>query len=145
MATACEEKGLDESIVTRLAQFIKESGYARIAYRSDQEASLRALFEAAFVKSQRQGESHNQNLEQLVPEASSVGESQSNGLAENSVQKLEDLLRTYKSALETRVGSRIESTSPVMRWMVEHAASVYNRHLCNPDGMTPFEAIHGQR
>ena len=28
---------------------------------------------------------------------------------------------------------------------MEHAASVYNRHLCNPDGKTPFEAIHGQR
>jgi hypothetical protein len=29
--------------------------------------------------------------------------------------------------------------------MVEHAASLYNRHLCNSDGKTPFEAIHGQR
>ena len=75
MATVCDEKRLDEFVVTRLAQFIKESGYARLAYRSDQEASLRALFEAAFVKSQRQGEAHNPMLEQLVPEASSVGES----------------------------------------------------------------------
>ena len=145
MATVCDEKGLDESVVTRLSQFIKASGYARIAYRSDQEASLRALFEAAFVTSQRQGESYNAKLEQLVPEASSVGESQSNGLAENSVQRIEDLLRTYKSALETRVGIRIPNDSAVMRWLVEHAASVFNRHLCNADGKTPFEEIHGQR
>ena len=81
----------------------------------------------------------------MVPEASSVGESQSNGLAEKAVQQLEDILRTYKSALETRIGARIESTSPVMRWMVEHAASVYNRHMCNSDGKTPFEEVHGQR
>ena len=56
MATVCDEKGLDESIVNRLAQFIKDSGYARLAYRSDQEPGLRALFEAAFIKSQRHGE-----------------------------------------------------------------------------------------
>ena len=29
--------------------------------------------------------------------------------------------------------------------MTEHVASVINRHVCNDEGMTPFEAIHGQR
>ena len=28
---------------------------------------------------------------------------------------------------------------------MEHAASVYNRHLCNSDGRSPFQTIHGQR
>ena len=132
-------------MVSRLAKFIKDTGYAHLAYRSDQEPGLRALFEEAFTKSARQGELYNPRLQQMVPEASSVGESQSNGKAEIAVQKLEDLVRTYKSALETNAQVRIESTSPVMNWMVEHAASVYNRHLCNSDGRTPFETIHGQR
>ena len=39
---------------------------------------------------------------------------------------------------------RIESTSPVMNQMFEHAASTYNRHLCHADGGTPLEPIHGQ-
>ena len=85
------------------------------------------------------------DLQQMVPEACSVCESQSNGKAGIAVQKLEDLARTYKSALETNVQMRIESTSPVMNWRVELAASVYNRHLCNADRQTLLEAIHGQR
>ena len=116
-----------------------------MVYKSDQEFGLRALFEDAFTKSTRQGELFNPRLQQIAPEASAVGESHSNGRAEIAVQKLEDLLRTLKSALETNAQLRIEATSPLMMWMVEHAASLYNRHLCNPDGKTPFEAIHGQR
>ena len=104
-----------------------------------------ALFEEAFTKSTRQGELYSPRLQQMVPEASLVGETQSNGKAEIAVQKLEDLVRTYKSVLETNVQLRIESTSPVTNWMVEHAASVYNRHLCNSEGRTPLETIHGQR
>ena len=81
----------------------------------------------------------------MVPEASAVGESQSNGKAENAVQKFEDLLRTYKSALETHIKSRIPVQHPLMRWLTEHVASTMNRHLCNDDGLTPYETLHGQR
>lgn len=145
MATVCDEKGLDPQVGSRLAGFIKDTGCAHWAYRSNQEPGLRALFEEAFTKSMRQGELYNPRLQQMVPEASSVGESQSNGKAELAVQKLEDLVRTYKSALETNVQLRIESKSPVMNWMVAHAASVHNRDLCNSDGRNPFETIHSQK
>ena len=145
-ATVCEKKGPeDEHVVSRLAAFIKESGYNQLIYRSDQEASIRAIFEAAFQKSGREGELFNPALEQTVPEASATGESQSNGRAENTVQRLEDLLRTYKCALETNIGHRVPTDHPTMHWMVEHAASVYNRHVCNDEGTTPYEYIHGQR
>ena len=110
-----------------------------MAYRSDQEPAIRALFESAFVLASRQGEL------QLVPEASSVGESQSNGKAEAAVKLVVDKLRTYKSALETRLGHRVPSHSPMLRWMVEHICSIHNRIVCNKDGRTPFEVIHGQR
>ena len=109
MATVCDTKGPDENVVARLAQFLKETGHTHMTYKSDQEASLRALFEEAFQKSSRQGALHNPRLQQLVPEASSAGESQSNGRAENAVQRLEDMVRTFKSALETNIGSRISS------------------------------------
>ena len=146
MATVCDKKGPeDEYAVARLASFIKESDYKKIIYRSDQEASIRSIFEAAFQKANREGECFNPELDQMVPEASAVGESQSNGRAENAVQRLEDLLRTYKCALETNIGFRIPVEHPVIDWMVEHAASVYNRHVCNDEGTTPYEFIHGQR
>ena len=84
-------------------------------------------------------------MKQFIPESSAVGESQSNGKAESSVLRLEDLIRTYKYALESHIGFRIPSKHAVMRWIVDHAASVYNRHVCNDDGTTPYEALHGQR
>lgn len=145
LAVPCAQKGIDDYVITQVAQFIKRSGYKHVVYKSDQEASIRAMFEEAFRRSHRQGECYNPNLQQMVPEASAVGESQSNGKAENAVQRIENMLCTYKSALEEHLGTRIPSRHPLINWMVEHTASVSNRHVCNDDGLTPYEAIHGQR
>lgn len=94
MAVVCSSK-TNDFVIDRLAHFIRDSGYVRIVYKSDQEASLRMVFEAAFQRSTRQGECYNPRLVQFTPEASAVGESQSNGKAENTVQRIEDLVRTY--------------------------------------------------
>ena len=145
LATVVDSKGIDPVAVARLARFIRDSGYSKIIYKTDQEKPIVALFEETFQASARQGVLHNPTLTQMVPEASAVGESQSNGKAENAVQTFEDLLRTYKSALETRLECRIPVKHPIMRWMTEHVSSVTNRHVCNPEGQTPYESIHGQR
>ena len=42
LCTVVDNKGADEAAVARLAQFIKESGYSHIAYRSDQAFSMRS-------------------------------------------------------------------------------------------------------
>ena len=123
----------------QIAQFIKESGYSKVVYKSDQERTIRAMLEETFRRSSRQGELFNPTLERFVPEASAVGESQSNGRAENAVQRLEDLVRTYKAALEDHIGDKVPSQHPLIRWMVEHAASVYNRHVVTEDGVTPMK------
>ena len=145
-AVVCDKNGPDDKyVVIRLAQFIKDSGYSHIVFKSNQEASIRALFEEAFRASHRQGSCYNPGLQQFVPESSAVGESQSNGKAENAVQRLEDMIRTYKSALEDRIRFRVPSGHPLLRWIVDHATSVFHRHVCNDDGATPYEAMHGQR
>ena len=127
------------------SEFVKESGYRKIVYRSDQERSIRAMFEEAFKRSGRERIAFNPRLEQFVPEASAVGESQSNGKAENTVQRLEDMLQTYTSALEKNIDSRILTDNQIIHWMDEHSAAAYNRHVCNDDGATPYESLHGQR
>ena len=81
----------------------------------------------------------------MVPEAFAVGESQSNGKAESSAQKVEDLLRTSKSALENNIDTRIPADHPVSAWMVEHTASIYNRLVCTDDGTTPDQSLRGHR
>ena len=108
--------------------------------KSDQERSLRPVLEEALRLARRD----NPSLEQSVFEVSAVAESQSNGMAEDAVQRLEDLVRTYKSSLETRLECRIPMKHPVMRWMVEHAATMLNRFTTNPEGLSPYAAAHGR-
>ena len=61
------------------------------------------------------------------------------------MQQFEDLLRTLKAALEARLKTRLPSKHPVMRWLIQHVASIYNRQSTNYDGQTPHEARHGRR
>ena len=80
-----------------------------------------------------------------VPEVSAVGESQSNGIAERTVQSFEDDLRTLKSAFEERIGARLASTHPVLKWLVEHAASLRTRFAVTKNGITAYEHLHGRK
>ena len=81
----------------------------------------------------------------MVPEWSAVGESASNGKAERTVQQVEDLLRTYLHALESRLKTPVPSNSPTVRWLVEHTMNMLNMFTVNPDGVTPYAALHGKR
>ena len=85
LATVCSSKGVDEQVISRVASFVKDSGYTKLIYRSDQEPALRALLEKAFQKAS------SDQLQQAVPEASAVGESQSNGRSESTVLRIQDL------------------------------------------------------
>ena len=55
LVVVCDQKSVDDYVVTRLAQFIRNSGCSHIVYTSDQEASIRAMFEEHFTRSHRQG------------------------------------------------------------------------------------------
>ena len=66
-----------------------------MTYRSDQDASIAALIEAALGHS---GETCA--VTDASPQHSAVGESASNGVAKKAVQKFEDRLKTLKAALE---------------------------------------------
>ena len=143
-----DSKGIDEHAVERLCAFLKDSGVTKLVYKCDQESSLKKLIEESLRRSGRAGEFFNEELHQVIAEHSAVGESASNGRAERAVQTFEDMLRTYKSALEARIRSRLTSDGPIMRWMVEHVSSIYNRHTQNPDGVTPshssWQEVHCQ-
>ena len=78
-----------------------------------------------------------------APELTHPGESQSNGLAERSVQAFEDLMRCYKLAFDDHVGKPTETTHPLFKWLVEHTSAVYNRTTKGPDGITPDQKLHG--
>ena len=141
-ASVCDMKGAEDEVVGRLAQFIKSTGITKLVYKSDQEASIRTALEEALRRVGRAGECEPV---EAVPESSAIGESASNGRAERAIQSFEDLLRTMKSALETRIQRKIPVALPVMRWLVEHVAGVINRYSVNSEGVTPYQAVHGKR
>ena len=105
-AVVCERKGAhDEYTVSRVCQFIRECGVKDFVYKSDQEASVVAVINEVLRRSTTPGDQFYGLVQTAVPENSAVGESQSNSRAERAVQTFEDMLRTYKSALEARIGS----------------------------------------
>lgn len=105
IAIMCEQKGFDDYTVSRLAQIISDSGYLQIAYKHDQVCSSRSLINISMLKAGRKG------LVQATPESSAVGESQSNGKAESSIHRIEDLIRTYKSAIESHISSQSQPST----------------------------------
>ena len=85
-----------------------------------------------------------------APENSSVGESQSDGKAERTVQKYEDQFRTLKSATESKlstpeVGYRIFSTHASMDWLVEYRAALLSKYSVGDDGKPAYERLHGKK
>ena len=97
------------------------------------------MLEKAFAKAGRE-----LNLEVVAPEHSSVGESASNGYAERGVQLFEDLLRTWKLAVEIRLGKDLPIQHPLITWLVEHVANLMNKYAIGHDGMAPYKRLHGR-
>ena len=80
----------------------------------------------------------------VVPVDPLVGESESNGHAEQAVQALKGILRTHVLALEERLGCRFPADRPVLSWMVEASADLITKHNRGPDGRTPYERLTGK-
>ena len=153
-ALLCNVKGPDARVTKRIAQLIKDLGLTHFGYKSDREASIRAVLrEAAKIA--------NVSVEDLstalaaddtaagpivaVPETSSPGESASNGDAERTIQLIEDQARILKLALEDHIGAQIPCDHPIMGWIVDHAAMLLTKcHPSAPDGKTAYERLHGE-
>ena len=92
VATVCDVKGTeDEKAIGRLTQFIKESGFSQIVYKSTQERAITKMIEVAIRNAGRSGVPESggtfeSGVSQAVAEFSAVGESASNGRAERTVQ-----------------------------------------------------------
>ena len=173
MMFACvvKSKGPDPLVVSRLCKFIMDTGLLHFAYRSDQEPAIVALIREACAMAGRNGvKTHlDESAAELedgdlavgelqpdrselaidrslvaVPEHSHPGESQSNGLAERTIQEVVDQARTLKLALESRLKSRLPCSHPVFAWLVEHTAYVLNRFQLGTAGRTAHGIRHGK-
>ena len=145
-ATVCDVKGPEDASISRLADFFKESGVTKVVYKNDQEPAICSMITEALKRSGREGDGRpSETIMHMVPEWSAVGESPSNGRAERAVQQVEDMLRTYLHALESKTNQHISSSHDIVRWLVEHVMNMLNRYTINPAGISPYAALHGKR
>ena len=134
----CDHNGPGEYATFRLGLFLKKSEYHKFVYKSDQEGSMQTMIDEALRQCGKSGEARDDpSMLQAISENGAVGASASNGRAERAVQTFEDVCRTYKSALETRINATVLCNLPVFTWLIEHVASNLNRYSVNPDGRTP--------
>ena len=152
-------KGRDPVAITKLSEFIKANGLTKFVYKCDQERALGAVSQSAVEDAllpqmveeaaQRVGRTaapvSEDDVRIAVPENSPVGESQSNGKSERTVQMVKGQIRTVKLALEYRIGARIPCEHPLMHWLVIHSADILNKYTVNRSGFSPYEETHGQK
>ena len=134
-ADVCTRKGALEYSVTRTLGNIRRLGYKRISMKTDQEPALIALTSAVIRERQ----------DETLLEHSAVADSASNGVVEKGVQQIEQQLRVLKFCLQDRIGASIPSTSPIMSWLIPHAADSLNKLEVGADGKTAYERLRGKR
>ena len=119
----------DQDGFEKLRAYIRTHNVGQMVCRCDQENSSVAAIEYVVDNLRREGF-------QMVFEASRVGESQSNGVAERTMQSDKDLLRTLRSAFIGHTEMRVPMDLPAMLWLIEHTASILNRFVVGDDGQT---------
>ena len=134
-AHACPCKGAHEAVVSKVIEDLNSLGYRRVLVRTDGEPAIVDLWKK--IKEQWWGE--------IVKVESMAGDHDSNGDAEQAVQKVEDEVRTWLDATNDSIKDRIPPHHPILAWMVEHAMSIYRRTYVGTDGKTPIEHIRGRR
>ena len=80
----------------------------------------------------------------LTFDESAVGESQSNGVAENAVQQIQGHSRVLRDGVEERYQKKVTGDHPCMPRLVRHAAGVKARLQVCEDGRTGYERLRGK-
>ena len=81
----------------------------------------------------------------MIPEGSSVGESQSNGRVEEAGKTVREYAKVYKDKIEFAIKEKIPGDAAIMQWMVRWAAMVRSRHKVRKGGETPCERLKGRK
>ena len=76
---------------------------------------------------------------------SPVGESKSNGAAENAVQQIQKHTRVIRDGLEARYQQKVAGDHMCMAWLARHAGGVKSRLQVGPDGKTAYERLKGKK
>ena len=109
----------------------------RIIIKSDQEASV---IDTAKGVAEVRASQHGAAIEH-----SAVGDSDSNGTIERTIQDVEQQVRVLRAALEIRVNRKIRINEAVVPWMIRHAAGPITRCRVRPCGKTSYQLMKGRK
>ena len=115
---------------------IAKWGHGPVSIRSDGEAAIVDLKQD--VRDRRVDQT-------TILEKSPPGDHQANGVGEQVIQTIAGLFRTNKSALEHKLGARLGSTLPVLKWLLEYGPTMQYLFKVGVDGKTPVERIRGRK
>jgi hypothetical protein len=131
-----DKKGPKNYAVSFSVGWLRQLGHKRILWRGGNEPALLAL---------RNAVSKALPEIELVPRDSPPGDHAANGFAETGVRELKGIIRTMKSALEEKLGKRLEKDDPLLAWLPRHAASMPSRYRLGEDGKTAEQMRTGRK
>ena len=129
-------KGADMEWVTEQAarNLLRFGIHGGVILKSDQEpAIVDVLKEIAKLRGPRR----------TMLEASPVGDSKSNGVAERAIQSMEKLVRVHKLSIETRINEKLSVRHPLFAWLMEFCADLYNRFQIGPTAKRHISVSRG--
>ena len=80
----------------------------------------------------------------VIPEGPAVGESASNGTAEEAGKTVREFARVIKEHLEDKAKIKIGTQEAIVQWIVRWAAMLVSRYLVGRDGRTAYERRRGR-
>ena len=141
MSSVSPSKSTGEFIARRIMAYLRECGceLAKIVVKTDQEPAIISMIEDLTKMRVDRG------AEETVPENSVKGSSQSNGVVERGILAVEGMIRSLRSALEERIGTKLEVEDAIWPWLVEYSSYLLNRLEVGHDGKTAYERNKGKK
>ena len=107
----------------------------RIIMKNDQEPAIKDL----------RSEIARQRNAATAADESRVGDSNSNATIEVAVQEVENMTRTLRSSLQSKLGSKIKLEHLIVPWLIRHAAANITRFKVRANGKTAFQLMKGYK
>ena len=120
----------------RIIQDLDNTGLqnTRIITKSDQEPAI--------IDVQTTMQELRPNM--MIPTNSPIGESESNGRAENSIRRVQEKVWTIRHHVEQKAKMKIKDDAPLMAWLVRWSAELLSKYSRGDDGKSPYERIRGE-
>ncbi len=128
--------GVNGYAVRWLSEVIRETGYRKIIFKSDDERSIVALKNAVCEMCKHV---------EFFPQEAMTGDHQANGDTEVAARELKRQVRVLKSSTEAKLKTELKDDDPLLSWRPRHAAFLVGRVRIGEDGKTPYERHTGKR